>query len=287
MGGWAAPPGPSYGPPPGPSYGPPTTPMSGPPMGDYPPQQPTYAQPVPPYGQPPKRSNNGLLIGMGVAVLVLLLAVGGLGIALLAGGDDEPEVTTQPTTSTTEEPGGTEPSGEPSPDSPPPANNNAVTAKYSSDFEEVCAGGAILNAADYTAGSNTTKVYAFSNSPDRASDWRTRSVGYDKPFYAKSADFTTVSVVACLTTVPGSEGTPKKCDYKDRDEKPIQVDYISSRLDVAFYAAKTGQKLGTGDQVNAPANRCPSYISYNSSTMKAYAAPDEGAITAAIEKFLS
>ncbi|WFE65960.1 hypothetical protein [Micromonospora sp. WMMD714] len=274
------------------------TPWSGPPApaAGY----PAYGQPgqAPQYGQapqfgvpvPPPKSNRGLVIGLIVGAVVLILALCGAGIGLaLVGNDDEPDPTPTPTAATNPGPG-TDTSASPQPSDPPTEqpnnNNNAVTARYSSDLSSVCDGSPILNAATYS-GPATAKAYVFSNNPERPTFWSSKLVGSDKRYYAKSADFTTVSVVGCMSMVPGSEGAPKKCDYKASDGKNVSVSYISSRYQLTFYAAKTAEKIGDGGTVNAPATRCPSFISYNKTTMKAYAAPDSGTIEAALDKFLS
>ncbi|MEE3922706.1 hypothetical protein V2I01_43055 [Micromonospora sp. BRA006-A] len=166
-----------------------------------------------------------------------------------------------------------------------PTNNDSITARYASEMSAVCDGGAILNAAPYTAPAGS-KAYVFSNSPDRPSFWSQKTISSAKPYYAKSADFATVSVIGCLKMVEGSEGTPKKCQYKNSEDKVVTVDYISSRYTLTFHAAKTGEKVGDGGTVTAPAARCPSFISYNKVTMKSYASPDSGTIEAALDRFL-
>ncbi|MER5705862.1 hypothetical protein ABT023_28490 [Micromonospora sp. NPDC002296] len=242
---------------------------------------------------PPQKSNRGLVIGLSVgAAVVVLLALCGTGIGFLLVNDDEDPkpIASAPANPTTDPQPGTDNSAEPRPsesqEQPNNNNNNAVTARYSSELSAVCDGGQILNAAPYN-GPSGAKAYAFSNSPDRPSSWSSKSVSSSKPYYAKSADFQTVSVVGCLKVVDGSEGAPKECNYKDSAGKTVTVSYISSRYTLTFYAAKTGEKIGDGGTVSAPANRCPSFISYNKATMKSYAAPDSGSIEAALDKFLS
>ncbi|PSK64046.1 hypothetical protein B0E53_04006 [Micromonospora sp. MH33] len=262
-----------------PQWGQPAQPGAYPGYGQ-PGQPPQFGAPV-----PPPKSNKGLIIGLSAGAAVVLLALCGGGVGLfLAAGDDKPD----PVASSSSKPAG--PSAEPSaggPESETPApDNNAVTARYSSDMSSVCDGSAILNAAPYTAGS-PAKAYTFANSPDRPSYWSSKSISSAKPYYSKSADFESVAVVGCLKVVEGSEGTPKKCDYKNNDGKIVTVSYISSRYELTFYAAKTGEKIGDGGTVSAPANRCPSFISYNKLTMTSYAAPDSGTIEAALDKFLS
>lgn len=285
-----------WGTPPGSPIGPPGSPVGQPlPPGSpvTPPGYPSpYGAPVPPppppYGaQPTKSSNKGLWLGLGIgaAVMAVLVACGGVvGFFVLGGDDDAEPVAGQQSTA----PGAPsiEPSIAPPPAEEQPDNNNAVTARNSSDMSAACEGSPILNAAPYT-GAKGTKVYTFGNSPERPESWLSKSVGFDKPYYAKTADWASVSVVGCLNFEQGSEGTPRKCQYKDRDDKQVTVDYVSSRYTLTFYAAKTAEKIGEGGRVNAPAVRCPSFISYNKETMKAYAQPDSGAIELALDKFTS
>lgn len=291
-----------WGPPPGqPVSGQPWGPPPGPPISGQPdpygygqqqpgyppppqfPGQPQYAGPV----QPPKK-NRGLMIGLGVgAATVALLALCGVGVGLIVASDDDdppaPPIATGPAQTTDP---GTAPSATSTPsDDDTPQNNNAVTARYSSDFEAVCEGNPILNAKTYTTPAGS-KAYTFYNSVDRPGNWLLRSAGYGKSYYAKSDEFDEVSVVGCLKYVEGSEGTGKKCQLKDSSDKIITIDYVSSRYQLTFYAAKTAQKVGDGGTINAPAVRCPSFVTYNKNTMKAYASPDTGAIEAALDKFL-
>ncbi|WP_428965074.1 hypothetical protein [Micromonospora fluostatini] len=250
-----------------------------------------FGAPVP----PPQKSNKGLVIGLGVgAAVVLILAVCGAGIGLfLASGGDDDDPT--PIASAPATPGGdgdSQPGTDNSPEPAPsesqdePSNNNAITARFSSDFSSVCEGSPIMNAAAYNGGSGA-KAYTFSNAPDRPNNWSTRSVSSNKKYYARSTEFETVSVVACLKFAEGSQGEPRECQYKDSSDKQVTVKYISGRYTLTFHAAKTGEKIGDGGTVNAPTNRCPSFISYNRSTMESYAAPDTGTVEAALDKFLS
>ncbi|MFI6255396.1 hypothetical protein ACIBCL_04680 [Micromonospora zamorensis] len=284
------------------------TPWSGPPapqQGGQPPygQQPPVPQygqqpPMPPYGQQPpmpqygapvppaKKSNKGLIIGLVVGAVVLILALcgGGIGLLVAYGDDDEPTTATsaEPTSGTT--PGTT---ASPAPgQSDAPSDNNSMTARFSSDLSNVCQGSRILNSAPYN-GPAGAKAYTFSNSPDRPTSWSSKYVSSTKPYSAKTTEYEAVSVVGCLKFVEGSEGEPTKCLYKDKTGKQVTVDYVSSRYVLTFYAAKTGEKVGDGGTVAAPANRCPSVISYNNVTMKAYASPDAGTIESALDKFLS
>ncbi|WP_229402251.1 hypothetical protein [Micromonospora okii] len=252
-------------------------------------QPPQYGASFP--SPPPQKKNRGLVIGLSIgAAVVVLLALCGVGITFAVMGDDDdpkPVATASAPapapTDGTPQPG---PSTSDEPDDEQPNNNNAMTARYSSDLSNVCEGSPILNAAAYN-GPSGAKAYAFSNAPERTSSWSSKGISSSKRYYAKTTDFTSVSVVACLKFVEGSEGEPRACQYKDSSGKSVTVNYISSRYEMTFYAAKTGEKIGDGGTVNAPASRCPSFISYNKITMKSYAAPDSGTIEAALDKFLS
>lgn len=290
---WGPPPGPPpggqpWGPPPGQPF--PGQPISGQPIsghpGDpygYPPQPgypPQFATPVPP------KKNRGLMIGLAVgAATVVLLALCGVGVGVLVAGNDEDDPTPPiAQTSAPVDPGTEPPATTAPPADPGPNNNNAVTARYSSDFEAVCEGSPILNSAAYTTPKDA-KAYTFFNSVDRPTSWLSRSTGYGKSYYAKTDEYDEVSVVGCLKYVEGSEGAGRKCQLKDSSDKIVTVDYVSSRYTLTFYSAKTAQKIADGGTINAPAVRCPSFVTYNKATMKAYASPDTGAIEAALDKF--
>ncbi|MDW3847579.1 hypothetical protein NMK34_13330 [Micromonospora sp. BRA006-A] len=271
-------------------------PGSGAPYGAQPaapfPGQPGYPGPAPYAPTPPPSGgkSKGLIVGLaaGAVTLTLLCCGGGLAYVAFNGDEEDPK----PVASGSATPGpDNSPSATPSAGGPEstgpdgPTNNDSITARYASEMSAVCDGGAILNAAPYTAPAGS-KAYVFSNSPDRPSFWSQKTISSAKPYYAKSADFATVSVIGCLKMVEGSEGTPKKCQYKNSEDKVVTVDYISSRYTLTFHAAKTGEKVGDGGTVTAPAARCPSFISYNKVTMKSYASPDSGTIEAALDRFL-
>ena len=281
----------AWGTPPGSPVGQPLPPGS--PIG-----QPGYPSafgappPPPPYGAPPQKSSKtGLWLGMGIgaAVMAVLVACGGtIGFFMFAD-DDEPSVATGATGSPTES-GAPTPGQSGTPSAAPPAgeqpnNNNAITARNSSDMSAVCEGSPILNAAPYSSAKGA-KVYTFANSPERPESWSSKSVGFDKSYYARTNDWASVSIVACLAFEVGSEGEARKCEY-DSSGKKATVDYVSARYTLTFYAAKTGEKIGDGGRINAPAVRCPGFISYNKETMKAYAQPDSAALELALEKYTS
>ncbi|MBP1783954.1 MULTISPECIES: hypothetical protein [Micromonospora] len=268
-------------------YGAPQPAVSYPGQAGFPPPAAPYAPGTPQGGG---GKSKGLIVGLAAGAVTLTLLCCGGGLAYVAFNGDEEDPKPVASGSATPGPDGS-PSATPSADGPEspgpdgPTNNDAITARYASEMSAVCDGGPILNAAPYTAPAGS-KAYVFSNSPDRPTFWSQKTISSAKPYYAKSADFATVSVIGCLKMVEGSEGTPKKCQYKNSEDKVVTVDYISSRYTLTFHAAKTAEKVGDGGTVNAPAARCPSFISYNKVTMKSYATPDSGTIEAALDRFL-
>ncbi|MEV5764773.1 hypothetical protein AB0L34_09370 [Micromonospora sp. NPDC052213] len=226
---------------------------------------------------PPQKPKRALVIGLAAAV-VALLVLAGVGLALVDDDEQTPSATSGgPGADATPTPGGSE-SQEP--------GDNAVTARSDSDLGNVCEGSQILNAAPYD-GPSGAKAYTFANSPDQPARWSSTSIPSNKPYYAGSTDFKSVSVVGCLEFV-GGEGTPIECEYKDTLLKQFTIDYVSSRYKLTFYAAKTAEKIGDGGIVSTPANRCPNFLSqYNKNTMRVYASPDTDTIEAALDKLLS
>ncbi|MGC4892390.1 hypothetical protein [Micromonospora sp. DT31] len=268
----------------------PTAPYGTQPAVSYPgqagyPGQSTPYSPNPPEGGKKKK---GLIIGLVAGGVTLTLLCCGGGAAYFALNQDEDEPTPPAASASASPEASASPSESPS-ESPEPGgssdNNNALTARYSSEMSAVCDGGSILNAAPYT-GPTGAKALVFSNSPAQPSSWSQKIISSSKPYYTRSADFATASVIGCLTMVPGSEGAPKKCRYKASDGKAVTIDYISSRYTLAFHAAKTGEKVGDGGTVTAPAAQCPSVITYNKVTLKSYASPDAGSLEAALDRFL-
>ncbi|MER5334456.1 hypothetical protein [Micromonospora sp. NPDC002717] len=254
------------------------TPRSGPPAPQG--RHPGYGQPrqAPRFeapALPPQRSKRALVIGLSAVVALLVLA--GVGLTLVNNDDDHAPKATSGEPGATPAPGGSE-SQEP--------GDNAVTARNDSDLGNVCEGSQILNAAPYN-GPSGAKAYTFANSPDQPALWSSTSIASNKPYYAGSTDFESVSVVGCLEFV-GGEGTPRECEYKDTLLKQFTIDYVSSRYKLTFYAAKTAEKIGGGGTLSTPANRCPTFLSqYNKTTMRAYASPDTETIEAALDTLLS
>lgn len=217
---------------------------------------------------PQPKSNTGLIIGLVVGGVVLLAIVGmGILFAVLGSKASDSE------------------SPSPSSSNSPSKANSAEVASSTFDYDAVCNGGSISNAAAL-GDKASAKIMTFSQSPRVQGSWSYESVGYGKPYYVNSTDIELVSVVACLEEVKSARAVGQTCDYKD-DGKTVSIKYYSSQYKLSFYAAKTGKKASEGGTINAPANKCPSFISYDPSTLSAYASPDEDALDAKYTDFIA
>lgn len=216
----------------------------------------------------PKKPN---LIGIIIAVVIGLLLLGGAAYALTKDKDNKKADNSSNNSSEKKEESNKK-------------ANNAVTADSQSDFAAVCTNGSVKNAAVYDADSKPHKVVAFSQRPGRT-NFSTESAGYGTEYYVDSdTDLSTVSVVACLQVVEGSEAKALVCDY-EKDGATVNVDLYSARYSLAFYSAQSGDKIGDGEEINAPATRCPMFLAYDAATMSAQASIDDKALEAEIAKF--
>lgn len=218
---------------------------------------------------PQAKSNTGLIIGLVVGGVVLLAVVGVIILFAVLGNKAK---------NNSESPS-------PSSNSTSSKPNSAEVASSTFDYEAVCNGGSITNAATLSDKASA-KIMTFSQSPRLNGGWRYESVGYGKPYYASSTDVELISVVACLEEVKSARAVGQTCDYKD-DGKTVTIKYYSSQYELSFYEAKTGKKISEGGTINAPANTCPSFISYNATTLTAYASLDEDALDAKYTDFIA
>jgi hypothetical protein len=249
------------------------------------PQWPTpgpSAPPPPPAWEPapPPGRHIGLIAGLAVAVALLLCVVGVLSIAFIARGATDPEPPRRGPLVEGQAPlapatGSPVPPGSPA--------DGGVVAQDDHDFDVVCKGGSVANAADYRKG--RVKLLAFSDAHDIAGPWGSETVEYDRPYELGQGPVTSVSVVACLRKVAGSEGKPRACAYSDQNGKAVSVSLVPVRYRLTFHAAKTGDRLADGGVINGPSAECPSMVLYNASTRRTYARPDDGALTAAFDRF--
>ena len=195
-----------------------------------------------PYATPPaSKPNKGLLIGLIAGGIALVAVIVLLVLALTVWGKEDDKDTSKTTTSQDsskdEEEKDTEGNN---------SNNNAIAATSIGSYEAVCEGGSVTNSAAYDKTAQS-KIASFYQSrtlarSDSDANWTSTSVGYGDPYYADSKSFETVSVVACLSYVSGSEQKELDCDYTSSGAT-VTVAYYSSKFKLTFYEAKTGKKI--------------------------------------------
>ncbi|GAA5193402.1 hypothetical protein GCM10023322_55330 [Rugosimonospora acidiphila] len=155
-------------------------------------------------------------------------------------------------------------------------------ARYSTDLAAVCMGRGYANVAPYEPGS-APKVAAFVATLEPGSRYVQQVI-----FQGRSPDprndFSSVSVVACLSGVRGSEGASKPCPSSS-DPVYYMVPY---RTTVTLYAAATGEKLGTAQSIDVPADRCPPVVAvFDPTNPNVYPTPTNDAIMTSVGAFFS
>jgi hypothetical protein len=165
----------------------------------------------------------------------------------------------------------------PSPTSTVPA----VLAKGPEDLGRVCSGSRVGNAMPYDP-TAAPRVFIALNTPGDAT-FAPSYTNAVRPFSVNALQWGSASVVACLSTAPGSAKPPLKCPYRKQDGTSVTITQIAYQVDVTFYAAATGQFLATGGRVDAPVD-CADFMLYQTVV---YGSPDEAALLAAIEKFIA
>lgn len=214
----------------------------------------------------PKKSKVGLIIGIVAIVLFLLIGSTIAVLVLVRSAVKSGESNTN--TSSTAKPSSN-------------AKTNAVTAKYSSDFDVVCEGGSVVNAP---AAAKPYKIVSFNTTSPKNDRWSSMSVGYGEPYYVDSDAISTVGVVACLDMVKGSETKAKTCEFQSSGQNVV-IDYYAVQYNLTYYEAKTGKALAKGETINGPATTCPFFTSYDKSDPKIYADPDDNAVELVHAKF--
>ena len=251
------------------------------------PLQPTMQpdQMMPPQGMPPviphqgKKSPKKALL---VVIILVLLAAGGAAAYFLVGPGKKD---TANVAQTNEQTSGTETPAEETP-AETETQPEAITAEYLSEFEAVCEGKAISNAAAFTT-NQAAVITAFANNPRNAERWSSEIVGGGKSYYLDDIDqFAKVSVVGCVKADESTIVAGQKCEYTSSSAGKVTVDYKALKYELTLYEAKTGKKIGESTTIDAPADTCPTVLLYDAETKTAYASPDDDALEAALDAFV-
>ncbi|ORX02560.1 hypothetical protein AWC29_19620 [Mycobacterium triplex] len=159
------------------------------------------------------------------------------------------------------------------------------------DFDAVCDGGSISNAATY---GKPYKIAAFApyDEPDPMREitnthWREVTLDSRADYRASPDDFGSTNVVACLTRKSGTEAKSRTCDFKTDSGEHVNVDYYAVRYDMELREARTGKRIEQLGTVDASAVSCPMFVWVNKRDRRAYAEPDDAAVEAKLAEFVN
>lgn len=158
---------------------------------------------------------------------------------------------------------------------------NSETAEYVSDFSVVCEKGSVSNAADY---GKPYRIAAF-HTGNQDDDWDEITLDHRASYWADRHALSSINVVACLTRKTGSEVKSGTCVYQSAG-KDVSVDHYAVEYEIELHQAKTGDAIESLGTVRGPANFCPFIASFDRGSPKIYAAPDDAALEAKLEKFV-
>jgi hypothetical protein len=208
-----------------------------------------------------------------IGFLITMAAVGVMMAACQSDGNDAaaPATTSAAAVATTS----------PATTSPAISDVPSVTANVPEDLGQACAGTPIRDAPEYDPTEKPRVFIARSIPGDKT--FEPYYTNKTKPYSVNALQWRMASVVACLFTVPGSAKAPLNCHYKKQDGSPVTIKRIAYTMEIIFYAAATGERLGSGGRVKAPVE-CPQFMLYQQTV---YGFPDEPALLAAIDKFVS
>ncbi|WP_235616650.1 hypothetical protein [Mycobacterium montefiorense] len=230
-----------------------------------PPQQwpPPYPPPgpYPPYSPAPRKTNRVLIVVLALAATVVLVPVALVGLFVIRDivhdGLD--------------------------------GRGGAKKATSLSDFDVVCDGGSITNAAAY---GKPYKIAAFApydepNPMREMTNARWSEVMLDSraDYRANPGDFLSTNVVACLTRKPGTEVKSLTCSLRTDTGEHVTVDYYAVQYNIELREARTGKHIAQLGTVDGPAVSCPFLVWVNKRDPKTYAGPDTAAVDAKLAEF--
>lgn len=231
------------------------------------------------------KNNKKLIIGLaigGFLILVVIAAIVAVGISAFKGAQEkakqaQDEARQSQSDSQANKPGSKENSA---------LGANSITARYITEFDAVCEGGAITNAAQFVSSSKPYKVAAFSyNEASPYKRWDPESLLSSVVPSSDTEDPSAISVVACAQEKPGSAVKSTTCTFQSSGGDVV-LDYYALKYEISFKEAKTGKSLGKGSDVNGPAIKCPTFASYDKTNPRLYADPDTNALSQAVQNFV-
>jgi hypothetical protein len=231
----------------------------------WPPQPPQYRPQwppsYPPPAPPPRKTNVGLIVVLAIAAIVVLVPgalVGFFVIQDLAQNGLD-------------------------------GRKGTKKAASLSDFDVVCDGGSITNAATY---GKPYKIAAFAPDDEpnpmrelTSAHWRDVTLDSRADYRVNPDDFQSTNVVACLTRKPGTEVKSRTCNMRTDSGEHVDVDYYAVQYDIELREARTGKRIEQLGTVDGPAASCPFFVWFKKRDPKTYAEPGPAAVNAKLAEF--
>lgn len=167
-------------------------------------------------------------------------------------------------------------------------DHTALRADGLSDFEAVCNGQGIANAAKYDADIRPYKMTTFVRNPAHSgSNWTSTSLGFGEKYYVDPAEFASTAVVACVQLDEADTKLVDRCEITT-ERRTLSVERYGGNYSLAFFEARTGTKITDGPAVAADqAADCPQFAPYSQgeAAPRIYIEPETAKLETALKKF--
>jgi hypothetical protein len=155
-------------------------------------------------------------------------------------------------------------SEEPPANSAAPGDASSPTAPVfllSSDYEQVCGGGTISQAAPYEKGPGLHPLIVFEGEDP---EYEYMSLTLPEGWQSQEVSIDNTELVACLDRT--SEKKDMVCPGYESDDfpEPFDVELFSATWNVTLYAANTGEEVASGE-ISAADKDCPFIVFYEES----------------------
>lgn len=165
------------------------------------------------------------------------------------------------------------------------SNAPTNTAATTDDYNVVCTGSAISNAATYsTAAPRPIALFEKGSGGNvDTSNFETSSIFLDNTTTPDYTQPQKIQLVGCLSR-NGNGSTVKTCNLQDSNNKTVSLKIMNAPYTLDIYVAKTGKKLGSST-ISQTDTSCPFFAAYDPSNPVYYATPDDNAVKVAVQTY--
>ena len=145
---------------------------------------------------------------------------------------------------------------------------------FPTDLGQVCAGGTVSAAAEYTGAKG--QIHPLAAFDGESGDYTEMTLDFPEGWTVMFPDYEKVELVACLERV--ADNFVKTCKGYESDDNPgetFSVELYNADYDVALYAAQSGEEVAT-TKLEAVDEDCPiiAFFDDGEKTQVEYATPD-------------